>query len=459
MEISRKNTQQMKHRGWIISLSLLWIAIIFSGCHKLPEIGVIQYKMNDTVYIYTNSENGNLHIQNTGAVSFEYSINTSTDAITLSTREGLLLANDGIDISVAVSNTQILNDSNAELYVAIDNIIDTVYIMTEKKQLLNKDIIDLEYSKAYNSLVYVTTDRMLNIYHIDTKTIDEIPLFYSPLCVSVSPNGTKAAVGHDAHVSYVDLLTKEVILTNDISCEAYDIVLSDQEWAYVSPKYAQWDRILCLDLSAPNSVEVLSTGGSVYGNSIIKLHPSGDFLYVVDNYSILKFDIRTGSATCSLNSSITTGGDFWFSEDGYRLFTAYRKVYKTSATPSVDMTYNGTISFIDASLYNNNYSIAWIDHSQINHALYIVYNTYGSGFDEPPHIPYVYIHNYDNLIYQNKIKLEPYFIVGDSGVTTHIDSKPLYVFVNDNDGKIYVITKAYGSSLNYSWALQIIKTN
>ena len=72
--------------------------------------------------------------------------------------------------------------------------------------------------------------------------------------------------------------------------------------------------------------------------------------------------------------------------------------------------------------------------------------------------PYVYIHNYDNLIYQNKIKLEPYFI-GDRGVTTHIDAKPVYLFANDNDGEIYVITKAYGPALDSSWALQTIKTN
>ena len=121
------------------------------------------------------------------------------------------------------------------------------------------------------------------------------------------------------------------------------------------------------------------------------------------------------------------------------------------------MTYNGTISLIDASLYDG-HSIAWIDHSQTNHALYMVYNTYSHGFDEPPHIPYVYIHNYDNLIYQNKIKLEPYFI-GDRGVTTHIDAKPVYLFANDNDGEIYVITKAYGPALDSSWALQTIKTN
>ena len=459
MDTTKTNNQRTKRIGWIISISLFWISIIFSSCHKQPEIEVIQYQVNDTVYIYTNGENGNLHIQNTGTVSFEYSITTSTDAITLSTREGLLLADDGIDISVTVSNTQLFNESNPELYIAIDNTIDTVQVMMERKQLLNKDIIDLEYSKANNSLVYVTTDCMLNIYHIDTRIIDEIPLFFSPLCVSVSPNGAKAAVGHDAHVSYVDLLTKEVILTNDIACEAYDIVLSDQEWAYVSPKNAQWERIHCLDLSVPNSIEVLSTGGSVYGNSKLRLHPSSDYLYVVDGSSILKFDIHTGLATCLLDSSITTGGDFWLSEDGYRLFAAYGKVYKTSTTPSVDMTYNGTISFIDASLYNYNYPIVWLDHSQTNHALYIVYNTFSSGFDEPPHLPFVYIHNYDNLIYQNKIKLEPYFMVGDSGVTTLIDAKPVYVFANDNGGEIYVITKAYGSAMDSSWAFQTIKTN
>ena len=454
--MSRTNIQQMKRSRWVIPLSLLWITIFFSSCHKQPGTEEIQYELTNMVYILTDSENGNLHIQNTGAVSFDFSITTSTDAITLSTKEGYLLANDGIDISVAVSHTQILNDRDAALYVAIGNNIDTVHIMMERKQFLNKDIIDLEYSRAYNSLVYVTDDRVLNIYHIDTKTFDEIPLFYTPLCVSVSPNGTKAVVGHDAHVSYVDLLTKEVILTNDITCMANDIVLSDQEWAYITPKNVQWDRIHCLDLSTPNSTEVLSTGGSVYGNSKIKLHPSGDYLYVIDGSSTLKFDVRAGSATCLLSSTISTGGNLWLSEDGYRLFTVYGKVYKTSATPSIDMTYNGTISFIDASHYNS-YSIAWIGHSLTSHALYIVYNTYG--YDEPPHIPYVYVYNYDNLVYQNKITLEPYFMVDGSGVTTRIDAKPLYVFANDNDGEIHVVTKAYGSALDSSWALQSIKTN
>ena len=58
--------------------------------------------------------------------------------------------------------------------------------------MLPNDVVDAEYAKATDLLVYVSSDSKLNIYHPDTQEISTVALSYSPTCVSISPDGTKA---------------------------------------------------------------------------------------------------------------------------------------------------------------------------------------------------------------------------------------------------------------------------
>ena len=92
--------------------------------------------------------------------------------------------------------------------------------------LLKTDVIDAEYSKSKESLVYISSNpSTLTVFNTNSEQFENIPLNYTPTCVSVSQDGETAVVGHDGHITYVNLTTKTILNSYSISCVALDIVI------------------------------------------------------------------------------------------------------------------------------------------------------------------------------------------------------------------------------------------
>jgi hypothetical protein len=72
---------------------------------------------------------------------------------------------------------------------------------------LTHDVIDAEYSAALEAIVMVSGQpaNALYVYYPASGIERELLLDKAPTCVSVAPDGLKAAVGHDALITYVDL--------------------------------------------------------------------------------------------------------------------------------------------------------------------------------------------------------------------------------------------------------------
>ncbi|MDZ7778184.1 MAG: hypothetical protein U5L09_22455 [Bacteroidales bacterium] len=100
---------------------------------------------------------------------------------------------------------------------------------------------------------------------------------YIPTCLSISPDGETAAVGHDGQITLVDLDPLSIVKTTSVSRQAFDIVLSSENWAYVFPEKDQWEKIRCVDLDT--EIETESTGNLIYENTRARLHPSGKYIY------------------------------------------------------------------------------------------------------------------------------------------------------------------------------------
>lgn len=419
----------------------------------LPE-DYSEYALPNNLFFPQDIDNVIMRINNYGNVPLHYSITASTSFVSFSPTSGQVPMMQHADISVSIDRENLLTLERPELYVTIDDTVDTVLLVPEKKLMLPNDVIDAEYAKATNLLVYAATDASLNIYHPDSKTLSTIPLSYTPTCVSVSPDGTKAVVGHDAHVTYVDLMNEAVLTTNDISCDALDIVLTDNGWTYVFPRSDQWTRIICLDVSTNNAIQTAHTGNSIYAGTKAKLHPSGKFVYGADNglspSDIEKYDIQNGTASYLYDSpyhgDYGMGGNLWFEESGERLFTRVGTVFKTSETQSMDMIYNGKITFED-----NYRSILWLDHLDLNRELYLVIT--GNWYYDDPNVPYVYVYNADNLTYKNKMRVEDFSVASGDTYTVY-PASPYFVFANSNGTELYVITKAVGSGLQHEWAIE-----
>ena len=422
----------------------------------IPE-NIQLFHVFDTLYFPAQFDSREMLVTNLGNVAMDFSIIASSNHINVLPSSGTIPVEGQSEVTVNINRDALITEAHPMLYVTVADKVDTVFLMVEKKLSLPNDVIDAEYAKPTDLLVYVGSDATLNIYHPEARSISSIPLSYAPLCVSVSPDGTKAVVGHDAHVTYVDLLTESVLTTNDISCDAGDIVLTDDAWTYVFPSHYSERHIHCINVSTTHAPETLHTGYSIYYGTKAKLHPSGKFIYGADNglspSNIEKYDIQGGTAVYLYESpyhgDYGMGGNLWCDENGERLFTKVGTVFKTNEQQNMDMVYNGKIT-----LEGSPRGILWMEQLNVKNELYLVLEN-SNTYDGITYPPYVYVYNSDNLTYKTKIRIEDFFVGTEDNHTIYV-ANPYFVFANSNGEELYVIIKANGSGLLHEWAIQTI---
>ena len=412
----------------------------------------------------------NISISNQGNGLLIWKVEACPDWITVSPQNGLVNSYHSEEVLFTCNRTGLTDGKHTGTVVLRSNdksnptfnITVSCRIGTENPQnitAIEGTVIDAEYSKTNNLLVYVTSDLSLKIFNPSSKNTESITLSYVPTCLSLSLNGSKAVVGHDGRVTYVDLLAKQIINTHDVSCNALDIVLGENEWAYVFPKQDQWTNIRCINVNLVNSTETLHTGYSIYAGTKAKLHPSGKYIYGADNglspSDLEKYDIQNGTAEYLYDSpyhgDYSILGDLWFAEDGNRIFTRGKNVFKTSEIREQDMLYNGAIKLESSSSYGSE-RIMWLDHSEAKKNLYLISS--GEVYWNDSNKPFIYIYNSDNLTFRNKIELEDYLVKDNFGNEEFYLAEPYFVFSNSNGKEIYAITKAIGSGLLNEWAIQ-----
>jgi len=324
----------------------------------------------------------------------------------------------------------------------------------EQKIILKSNVIDAEYNKKTDQLVYISSNpSRIYIFDSNSEAIESIPLAYEPTCISISQDGETAAVGHDGYITYVNLKSKSIVNTYIVSCSALDIVLGNNKWAYVFPKKDQWTYIksvnmnLSYDNEAPRSIY-----NQLFAGTKGRLHPSGKYIYATDN-QMEKYDVQNGDIV-NHNDAPSEGnypmnGNLWFSEDGRRIFTRGKTVLNTSEIDNLDMNYNGTI---DSDTDSN---IEWLDHSSIKNNLYLIISD-GKYWSSVKNRHYIYTYNASNITFKNKYELEKYFVSDNKGGGTYFEAEPYFVFSNSKGNSLFVVTKAIDSGLANEWAIQKI---
>ncbi len=221
---------------------------------------------------------------------------------------------------------------------------------------LSHDVVDAEWTRAFDALVMVSTQPVNALYFWSAETgmETEIPLTMPPTSVSVSPDGAHAAVGHDARITYVDLemigqtgAPAPVLL--DVSADVFDLVLDGYGYVHALPAADQWVAVHSVYIAG--NVERLSLGGFLYEGAHGRLHPSGNFLYTDNNSvspsEITKYDIRTGRAVAPYDppyyGNRDTCGDLWMKQDGTTIYTKCGNTFRSSTVPSEDMVYSGQL--------------------------------------------------------------------------------------------------------------------
>lgn len=317
---------------------------------------------------------------------------------------------------------------------------------------LSHDVIDAEYSAQLESIVMVSSSPRSALYVYDTATGEEheLALNRAPVSVSVGPDGTKAAVGHDALITYVDLPTlgqpgAPAPLILDISTKAFDIVLDGNGYVHAFAEQSQWQQIHSVEIAT--NIETLGIG-SLYAGSRARLHPSGQYIYTADNglspSDIAKHDITGGSAAYLWDSPYHGDygmcGNVWTKEDGETLYTACGNTFTSSQNQLQDMRYSGRLQLSEAQPFG--YAIASLSQSDEMKEIALVEwdNQNCSTFGDP-----VACHTRVGLYESDFLnRLSTYSIPPITQADTPYAQRGLFVFHSENGSGLYMISRLTG---------------
>ena len=295
-------------------------------------------------------------------------------------------------------------------------------------------ILDAEYSKSLERIVAVSTTPQNRLWVYDpvgqSGPFVDLPL--AATCVSVSPDGLQAAVGHNAWVTLVDLAGPSILATHPVPTVALDVVHGGNGWVYVFPQQDQWETIRCLNLASGQVTN--HTGLPIYAGTKARLHPGGQAMYGANNglspSDIEKYSIVNGTAQRLYDSpyhgDYPMCGDLWFTQDGLRIVTRCGNTFRSSPVQSEDMTYTGSLA--------GSGTIQYADHSSGSQKIVIVPS--GATAD-------LKLRFYDQafLNFEGEVAL-PSWIVGGNPFPTH----GRFVFHDGAGQKAFVVLQADASS-------------
>ncbi|MGE0019397.1 MAG: hypothetical protein AB7S72_07010 [Draconibacterium sp.] len=401
-------------------------------------------------------------IKNQGNIHFNYNTRTSNDYITVTPSAGYLAVDNETEITVKV-NSDKLSTGRFYSYIFFDfnNDKDTLKVSIEHNNnvvtnLLAEDIVDAEYCKSKDILAYITTSpRMLVVNYTYTRSFDKFVLSNNPLCVSVSPDGTKAAVGFDGYISTFDLTQHKFLKSYPLTCKATDVVLAPDHTAYIFTDEQQYNP-RSIDTKNLDAKEKIHYNVFISEKKDFRLHPSGKYIYCNPPY-FEKYEIKPDSIKLIGNGPNGNGINFygilWIAENGKYIYTGTKDVFNSSENPNEDMIYH--TSFSDESAMGCFLSL---DQSIQNSEIYAILESYHDNNDlHRLNEPRIYVYKSRDFTFYRIYELKKYRSTDYLGNSVNYEANPRFVFCNQAGDKLFVFTKAFESELNYPWALQEIK--
>lgn len=420
---------------------------------SVPEYPYIEASLDSLGINYF--ENGRtLKIYNAGNVAYDWSAAFNQTYFTLTPASGTLQVRDTVEVTITgVRDGLATGDHAATLAIQNNkagsfNVKATLRNYKEEKWLLTTEVVDAEYDDINDVIITVNSDLTLTKLDPATSTSTQLTLNKVPTAVSVAQDGAYAIVGHSGMISYVNLATMSIEAEHSVSCDAIDVILAPNGYAYVFPKADQWETIRCIKLST--GAETQHTGGSIYAGTRAKLHPNGTAIYGADRglspSDFEKYDISAGTADYLYDSpyhgDYAFSGDIWISDNGNLLFARSGNVFKSTDVESTDMIYTGNIV--------TNALVITLDHSSDNNRVYAIFTT-GSSYEG---IPSSTVSAFDGtyLTAKGTIELPSYMEPDGNGGGTLRRSLGYFGFFNSDGTKYYVITKNSGTAGDYAVA-------
>lgn len=317
-------------------------------------------------------------------------------------------------------------------------------------QQLSFSVVDAEYDLVNNRIVLVDSSSKFHYYNPSTNADSTLTLNFAPLNVTVSPDGTKAAVGHDANATLINLPGTTLAREVATAIKANDIAMNNA-YVYISNSLSTWAYIKSVTFA--DGTITNHSGTTVYPTHLT-LNSAGNSLYLIDTASspvdIRRMSTAVNPPTYSYDSiyhgDYSMCGPIWLAKDSSKTFNSCLTAFTVSAVQASDIQYAGAFSsttFLRIQHLNT-------DSSQI---FFIPTNKYiGSTVSDATKVSseYIYRHGLSNLGFLSKKTLPCYTSAGQSYKT-----EGKFVFVNSSSTEYYVIVKPDANSGNVND--QIIK--
>lgn len=221
--------------------------------------------------------------------------------------------------------------------------------------VLNHDVLGAAYSAALDAVVTVSAlpAPLLRVHDLRTGVTRSLPLLTAPTSLSVGADGLRAAVGHDAAVSLVDLRAgaQSPVRRIDVPMPVGSVLLAGNRIVAIGAQTFSWNSIYWVDGVAGTATKAGSS--IVYGMAESVLHPAGDRIYLTDRGvspdDVARMDLGGDPAAAQTHDS-RYHGEYPFcsrvavSPDGRRLYTGCGVVLSTASLLADDMRYAGQMA-------------------------------------------------------------------------------------------------------------------
>lgn len=394
-------------------------------------------------------------IRNTGRGALNWSVPATDPWLALSSRSGSVAAGDSALVTATVTRASVPNGATGSFTITSDAVNGAAEVAVEVTtgaplatgvRVLDHRVVDAEFAASAGLLVTVSANpNRLHVLDTETGASWFVPLSLPPNAVAVRADGAFAAVGHDALVTYVNLVTRAVVRTYPITTNVIDIVLPANGWVYPFPRTDQWVSLRGVDLAT--GVETVA-GGTIRAGTQVRLHPSGDYIYGANNglspSDFEKYDIRKGAPVMLYDSpyhgDYAFSGDLWISEDGSRLFARSGNVFRSSPVRAEDMLYAGRLAGVNA--------VRWAADSRARQRIYVL----GSSAN-----PFDLYRTAEVRVYESAFTA----LVGTVPLPrlSGADVDGYYLFPSADGRRLFVLVKAVASAgLAQDWGLAVLDT-
>ncbi|HOI49330.1 MAG TPA: hypothetical protein PK167_08495 [Prolixibacteraceae bacterium] len=255
------------------------------------------------------------------------------------------------------------------------------------------EFIHADYNKARDELiVLVKNPNRLLFYKNAAAEPEVVDLDRIPKCFTLSEDGNSLAVGFsNAEISVFDTHSRGLQKNYSINTTPVGIEFGENGWIYFTGTLSYQNYLFSLDMATGT----VSRGQSAMSGMIplYKIPGKSVLLSTQPGYSpegLQFFDISKGIANDTVNQWHLPTQGLWLSEDGARIFTGLKKVYRTPdyvRQQGWTMEEPAGVGELDIS---GNSPITAIAHHSASRKIYV--STWG-GYGSAPATIYLLDHN------------------------------------------------------------------